>query len=119
MTPWTAAYQAPLSMRFSRQGYQSGSPLPSPSDLLNPGIEPGSPALHADSTPTELSKLLMRRIMKTKVNNEKKAQKRSNQNLECIKKKIRIGQDNSPEVIGDVEVNTECLHCIMGKFHPV
>ena len=29
-TPWTAAYQAPLSMRFSRQEYWSGVPLPSP-----------------------------------------------------------------------------------------
>ena len=29
-TPWTAAYQAPLSMGFSRQEYWSGSPLPSP-----------------------------------------------------------------------------------------
>ena len=53
-TPWTAAHQAPLSMKFSRQGYWSGSPFPSPGDLLNPGIEPGSPALQADSLPTEL-----------------------------------------------------------------
>ena len=30
-TPWTAAYQAPLSMGFSRQEYWSGVPLPSPS----------------------------------------------------------------------------------------
>ena len=29
-TPWTAAYQAPLSMGFSRQEYWSGVPLPSP-----------------------------------------------------------------------------------------
>ena len=29
-TPWTAAYQAPLSMEFSRQEYWSGVPLPSP-----------------------------------------------------------------------------------------
>ena len=29
MTPWTAAYQAPPSMGFSRQEYQSGVPLPS------------------------------------------------------------------------------------------
>ena len=53
-TPWTAAHQAPLSMKFSRQGYWSGSPFPSPGDLLNPGIEPGSSALRADSLPTEL-----------------------------------------------------------------
>ena len=33
VTPWTAAYQAPPSMGFSRQEYWSGSPLPSPSAL--------------------------------------------------------------------------------------
>ena len=36
VTPWTAAHQAPLSMRFSRQGYWSGSPFPSPRDLPQP-----------------------------------------------------------------------------------
>ena len=45
--------QAPLSMEFSRQEYWSGLPFPSPGDLPNPGIEPGSPALQADSLPTE------------------------------------------------------------------
>ena len=54
VTPWTAAHQAPLSLRFSRQGYWSGLPFPSPGDLPNPGIEPGSPALQANSLPTEL-----------------------------------------------------------------
>ena len=41
-------------MRPSRQGYWSGLPFPSPEDLSNPGIEPGSAALQADSLPTEL-----------------------------------------------------------------
>ena len=40
-------------MRFSRQGYWSGLPFPSPGDLPNPGIEPGSPVLQADSLLTE------------------------------------------------------------------
>ena len=53
-TPWIAALQAPLSMRFSRQGYWSGLPFPSPGYLPKPGIEPGSPALQADSLPTGL-----------------------------------------------------------------
>ena len=44
-TPWTVTYQAPLSMGFSRQQYWSGLPFPSPGDLPDPGIEPGSPAL--------------------------------------------------------------------------
>ena len=41
-------------MRFSRQEYWSGLPFPSPGDLPNPGIKPGSPALQAGSLPTEL-----------------------------------------------------------------
>ena len=43
--PWTVAYQAPPSMGFSRQNSWSGLLFPSPRDLLDPGIEPGSPAL--------------------------------------------------------------------------
>ena len=39
------AYQAPPSMGFSRQDYRSGLPFPSPGDLPNPVIEPGSPTL--------------------------------------------------------------------------
>ena len=42
MTPWTVARQAPLSMGFSGQEYQSGLPCPSPGDLPHPGIEPAS-----------------------------------------------------------------------------
>ena len=52
-TPWTVAYQAPQSMEFSRQEYWSGLPFPSPGDLPNPGIEPGSPVLQADALPSE------------------------------------------------------------------
>ena len=52
-TPWTVAYQAPPSVGFSRQEYWSGLPFPSPGDLPNPGIEPGSPALQADALPSE------------------------------------------------------------------
>ena len=42
-TPWTLAYQAPPSMGFSRQGYWSGLPFPSPEDLPDPQIKPGLP----------------------------------------------------------------------------
>ena len=52
-TPWTVAYQAPRSMEFSRQEYWSGLPFPSPGDLPNPGIKPGSPALQADTLQSE------------------------------------------------------------------
>ena len=53
-TLWTVAYQAPPSMGFFRQEYWSGLPFPSPGDLPDPGIEPGSPALQADALPSEL-----------------------------------------------------------------
>ena len=53
-TPWTVACKAPLSMGFSRQEYWSGLPFLSPGNLPNPENEPGSPALQADSLPTEL-----------------------------------------------------------------
>ena len=52
-TAWTAAYQVPLSMGFSRQEYWSGLPFPSPGDLPDPGIEPRSPALQADASQSE------------------------------------------------------------------
>ena len=52
-TPWTVAYQAPPSMGFSRQEYWSGVTFPSPGDLPNSGIEPGSPALQADALTSE------------------------------------------------------------------
>ena len=47
--PWTIQ-----SMDFSRLGYWSGQLFPSPGDLPNPGTEPRSPALQADSLPAEL-----------------------------------------------------------------
>ena len=53
VTPWTIAHQASLSMGFSRQEYWSRLPCPSPEDLPNPGIESSSPALQADSLPSE------------------------------------------------------------------
>ena len=56
VTLWTVACQAPLSMGFSRQEYWSGLPYSPPGDLPDPGMEtvtPASPALQADSFPTE------------------------------------------------------------------
>ena len=52
-TLWTIAYQAPPSMGFYRPEYWSGLPCPSPGDLPDPGIEPGSPALEADALTSE------------------------------------------------------------------
>ena len=51
-TPWTVAYQAPQSMEFSKQEYWNGLPFLSPGDPPDPGIEPGSPALQADTLPS-------------------------------------------------------------------
>ena len=45
----TVTLQAPSLMGFSRQEYWGGLPFPSPGDLPNPGIKPGSPALQTDS----------------------------------------------------------------------
>ena len=42
-----------VSIEFSRHEYWSGLPFPSPGDLPDPGVEPGSPALQADSLPSE------------------------------------------------------------------
>ena len=54
VTPWTVAHQAPLSIGFSRQEYWSVLSFPSPEDLPDSGNKPASPALEADSSPTEL-----------------------------------------------------------------
>ena len=51
--PWTVAHQAPPSLGFSRQEYWSGLPFLSPGDLPDPGIEPRSPALQADTLTSE------------------------------------------------------------------
>ena len=52
-TAGAVAYQASLSMGFSRQEYRSGLPFPSPGDLPDPGIELGCPALRVDTLPSE------------------------------------------------------------------
>ena len=54
-TPWTIACHAPLSMGFPRLEYWGGLPFPPPGDLLDPGIEPVSPALQAYSLLAEPS----------------------------------------------------------------
>ena len=52
-TPWTVAYQDPPSMGFSRQEHWTGLLFPSPGDLPNPGIKPGSPALQGGALLSE------------------------------------------------------------------
>ena len=70
-TPWTVAYQAPPSMRFSRQEYWNGLPFPFPGDLSDPGIEPPSPTLEAEFkavkiSPNEKPKMNPRQMTVTK-----------------------------------------------------
>ena len=57
-TLWIVAHQAPVYKEFSRQEYWNGLSFPSPGGLLDPGIEPRSPALQPDSLPSEPSVLL-------------------------------------------------------------
>ena len=52
--PMDCSLPAPPCMGFSRQEYWSGLPFPSPGDLPDPGFEPWSPALQADTLPSEL-----------------------------------------------------------------
>ena len=70
MTPWAIARQAPLFMKFSRQEYWSGLPFPSPGDLPDLGIEPGSPALQADCLPSELPGKPYRDLETAQVSND-------------------------------------------------
>ena len=66
-------------MGFSRQEYWSGLPFPSPGELLDPGIEPGSPALQTDSLPSEP---LGEPIEATRKANYSNQEKKTKQNTE-------------------------------------
>ena len=73
-TPWTVAYPVPPSMGFLRQESWSGLPFPSPGDLPNSGIEPGSPTFQADALTSEPP---------GKPNFKKKKKKTHQVNYEC------------------------------------
>ena len=62
----TIVHQASLSLGFPRQEYWSGLPFPSPRDFPNPGIEAGSPALQADSLPSEQRNQLLLHLKTSK-----------------------------------------------------
>ena len=59
VSPCIVAQQTPVSIGFSRKEYCSGLPFPSPGKLSDPGMEPGSPVLQADSLLTELPEKLL------------------------------------------------------------
>ena len=68
VTQWTVAHKAPPSVEFSRQEYWSGLPFPSAGHLPNPGIEPGSPTLQADTLPSEPKNIPLWSTQKIKLN---------------------------------------------------
>ena len=68
-TPWTVACQAPLSMRFPRQGYWNGLLFPFLRDLPNPGLKPASYALASEFFTTEPSGKPLQMFLKTFVEN--------------------------------------------------
>ena len=70
VSPCIVAQQTPLSIGFSRKEYCSGLPFPSPGKLSDPGMEPGSPVLQADSLLTELPEKLL--LKNTLLKKEKK-----------------------------------------------
>ena len=82
-TPWTVAHQAPPSMEFSRRVYQSGLPFPSPGDLPNQGIEPGSPALWADALPSEAAGKYMETLYVRPVLGERSRKEKKSKSLNC------------------------------------
>ena len=110
-TPQTLACQAPQSMEFSRQGYWSGLPFLSPGDLPNPGIEPRSPTLQADSLPSG----------NTQKNYTKKDHEPDNQdgvithlepdNLEC-EVKWALGSITTNKASGGDEIPVELLQIL-------
>ena len=71
-TLWTVAHLAPLFMGFSRKEYWSGLPFPSPEDLPDPGIKPGSPALQAHSLKRQTLYNNKAIVLQLKTNNKKR-----------------------------------------------
>ena len=88
MTPWTVAHQAPPSTGFSRQEYWSGLPFPFPGDLPDPGIEPRSPELQADTLTSEPPGKPSVTLALAKISNQ----------LHCI-----LGIEISPRVLASEE----------------
>ena len=89
--PWTVAHQAPLFMEFSRQEHWSGLSFCSPGDLPSPGYEPASPALQADSLPSEVNshcKLLL--LLQSHDNDDYAIKTRSQSYISGSKIKIAI-----------------------------
>ena len=104
VTPWTVAYQALPSMGFSRHEYWSGLPFPSPGGLPDPGIEPGSPALRADTLPSApAGKSIQGVVIVT---------------IKCILCSVSFRLLKSGDFPGGPVVKTPCFECRGLEFDP-
>ena len=101
-------------MEFSRQEYWSGLPFPSPEELLNPGIEPWSPALQADSSLFELQGSLDN--VRTELNAQARCWYR-NPYPALFPTHIGIGSGNPKEhTCSRTKYTQERCHCVCYMF---
>ena len=119
VTPWTVAYRAPQSTEFSRQEYWSGLPFPSPGDLPNPGIEPGSPALQADALPSESPEkpTTCKRYLQRRGRKSDCSEVAFNMEGKLSKTSYTTSEGHSKKVYSDLqfrkEINEVLGHCIV------
>ena len=92
----TLTCQAPISMGFSKQEYWSGLPFPSPGDLPEPGLQPGSPALQVDSTDTHKKEQPKHN---TKDGNQTAREQRRKGRKKTYKKRIQNNEQNGNKKI--------------------
>ena len=97
VTSWTVGCQAPLFIGFSRQEYWSGLLFPALGDLPDPGIEPRSPALQADSLLTELSEKPLRPEVRSEVWGQGLAQKEGSASSHFLEPRLL---ERKPELHG-------------------
>ena len=98
MTLWTVVLQAHLAMGFSRQEYLRGLPFPSPGDLPDSGIEPGSPALQADALTSEPQFALICLLTKKKKKKEKEKKDYKREALLTTMTLCSLGMENQRNV---------------------
>ena len=102
--PWIVACQVPSSMGFFRQEYWSGLPFPSPGNLPNPGVEPGSPALKADTLPSEPpGKSLWSAKPLGKIEGKRRTGRQRMQWLDAITKSMAMNLGRLQEIVKDRE----------------
>ena len=114
-TPWTVAHQVPPSMGFLRQEYWSGLPYPFPGDLPNPGIKPGSPALQAESLPSEpgnkCSTLFWIQILKSPKSPAFRSHWWMEDSVKTERKKLKVNVSREKKCLLVKETTRKCFHC--------